>query len=82
GREKKMTSKQLCPICGGFFEKGTTTFTVDYKAGVVVVRNVTAFVCDQCGEAWLDDQTAQQLEHIVDKAKKEKNEFQVIQMAA
>ncbi len=73
---------QICPICGGAFKKGTTTFTVDYQSGVVVVRNVSALVCDQCGETWIDDETAGKLEAIVNKAKKENNEIQVVQMAA
>ncbi len=77
-----MTTRQPCPICGGFFQKGTTTFTVDYSFGVVVVRNVAALICDQCGESWIEDEIAEQLEQIVAKAKKEKNEFQVIKMAA
>lgn len=77
-----MKHEKVCPICGGTFEKGRTTFTVDYQAGVVVVRNVAAHICDQCGEAWIEDQVAAELERIVNKARQEKNEFQVIQMAA
>ena len=77
-----MKNKKLCPVCGGSFENGTTTFTVDYKSGVVVIRNVAALICDQCGETWIYDNIARQLEDIVNKAKKEGNEFQVIQLAA
>ena len=77
-----MTGQQQCPICGGFFKKGFTTFTVDYSFGIVVIRNVSAMTCDQCGESWIEDDIAEQLEKIVAKAKKEKNEFQVIKLAA
>jgi len=55
-----------CPLCGGDKEKGETTFTTDLGFGVVVVRGVPALVCDVCGESWLEDETAQALEKIVD----------------
>ena len=44
-----------CPMCGGEKQPGTTTFAVDLKFGVVVVREVPAFTCLQCGDAWIDD---------------------------
>jgi YgiT-type zinc finger domain-containing protein len=36
-------------------EEGTMTFTADLKAGLLVVRDVPATVCDQCGAQWLDN---------------------------
>ncbi|MDT4965567.1 MAG: hypothetical protein QOJ64_304 [Acidobacteriota bacterium] len=56
---------QACPLCGGRKEAGTTTFSADTGDGVVVVRNVKAMVCAHCGEEWIDNTTAQQLEAIV-----------------
>jgi len=47
-----------CPLCGGEKQLGTTTFAVDLKFGVVVVREVPAFVCTKCGDAWIDDPVA------------------------
>lgn len=44
-----------CPLCSGKVQPGTTTFTVDLTTGVVVVRNVPAWVCTQCGEDWIED---------------------------
>jgi YgiT-type zinc finger domain-containing protein len=57
-----------CPLCGGEKQPGTTTFAVDLKFGVVVVRGVPAFVCTQCGDAWIDDPVAAKLESIVTEA--------------
>ena len=59
----------LCPICGGRRTAGTTTFSADLGAGVVVVRRVKATVCDQCGEEWVDDATARALEAVVNGAR-------------
>lgn len=58
-----------CPLCGGDKEPGATTFTVDLKFGVVVVRDVPAVVCAQCGAAWIEDRVAAKLERIVEDAR-------------
>ncbi|MCK6440503.1 MAG: type II toxin-antitoxin system MqsA family antitoxin [Planctomycetes bacterium] len=58
-----------CPLCGGDEKPGTTIFAVDLKFGVVVVREVPARVCSQCGESWIDDQVAAKLEAIVEDAR-------------
>lgn len=60
----------VCPLCGGKKEAGTTTFTVDLKFGVVVVRNVPALVCSQCGETWIEDAVAAKLETVVADARR------------
>lgn len=58
-----------CPFCKGNVSNGVSTFTVDLGFGVVVVRDVPATVCTQCGEEWLDDATAGKLETIVASAR-------------
>ena len=69
-----------CPFCGGNIEKGTTTFTADLQTGVVVVRNVPALVCSQCGEDWLEDSTAEVLEAITQRARAQKTQLEMISM--
>ncbi|MBU0498711.1 MAG: type II toxin-antitoxin system MqsA family antitoxin [Gammaproteobacteria bacterium] len=58
-----------CPLCGGHKEPGRTTVSFDLEFGVVVVRHVPALVCDQCGENWLEDRVAGQLEDLVRRAR-------------
>ncbi|MFA5786474.1 MAG: type II toxin-antitoxin system MqsA family antitoxin [Actinomycetota bacterium] len=66
-----MTEREgACPLCGGDKEPGATTFTVDLDFGVVVVRDVPALVCSQCGEAWIQDPVAAKLEIIVEDARR------------
>ena len=67
--------KEICPICGGSKIDSTTSFTVDYNTGVVLVRNVPAKICEQCGEEWISDETASKLEEIVSVSKKQKQEI-------
>ncbi len=71
-----------CPLCGGKQNPGTTTFTVDKGRVLVVVRNVPAMVCDQCGEAWIMDSVAEDLEIIVSEARAKRSQVEVIDMAA
>jgi len=77
-----MVKDNLCPICGGGLENGQTSFTVDYTSGLVVVREVPALVCSQCGESWIQDEIADKLENIVQEAKRNHREFEVIKLAA
>jgi len=71
-----------CAICGGKTKIGKTTVSVDTGAGVVVIRNVPANVCAQCGEDWLTDKSAVEVEKIVQRARKEKTQIEVIAMAS
>ena len=73
-----MNTKNLCPLCGGEKEPGSTTFTADLKSGVLVVRNVPAMVCSMCGEDWIEDQTAAMLERLVEDAKKRHMQVEVV----
>ena len=68
-----------CALCGGPQEPGTTVFAVDLKTGVVVVRGVPAWVCSQCGEAWIEDAVAARLETIVAEARRKHTVVEVIQ---
>ena len=67
-----------CPVCGGEKAPGTTMFSVDLGDGVVVIRSVPAQVCSQCGEEWIDDKTAKDLEEIVEQARKRRHQVEVL----
>ena len=55
----KQVVSECCPLCGGRKQPGKTTYSVDLGSGVILVRNVPATICVQCGEAWIDHHTAQ-----------------------
>ena len=67
-----------CPICNGHKKSGTTTFSAELGSGLIVIRNVKAKICSQCGEEWIDYQTAEALESIVERAKKKQPQFEVV----
>lgn len=71
-----------CPLCGGGKKPGKTTFTVDLGFGVVVVRDVPAIVCSQCGADWIGDQIAAKLEEIVNDARQKHHIVEVTTLSA
>jgi len=79
---KTTTKTQTCFACGGTMKPGKTTFTVDFGTGVVVVRNVPATVCSQCGMDWIDDAIAEKIEHIVNEAKSKQSVVEVMSLSA
>jgi YgiT-type zinc finger domain-containing protein len=70
-----------CAICGGKTRLGRTTVSVDRGEGLVVVRGVPANICVQCGEEWIADQAASRVEEIVQRAKREKSQIEVVALA-
>ena len=56
----------------------TTTFTVEYKDCVIVVRNVPCFECQVCGEVTISDNVSARLEEIVTATKAVLQEVSVI----
>lgn len=68
-----------CPVCGGEKQPGTTIFAVELTFGVVVVKEVPAFVCAQCGDAWIDNPVAAKLESIVAEARRKQAIVKVTQ---
>ncbi len=75
-----MKKPEVCPMCGGHKEAGHTTFSVDLGDGLVVVRHVPALICNQCGEEWIDNKIAQQLEEIVLEARQKKHQLEVLSL--
>lgn len=70
---------ELCPLCGGERDIGETIYSVDLGFGIVVVRKVPARVCIQCGEEWIDAETARTLELIIENAREQKPQLEVLQ---
>jgi len=71
----------MCPICKGTKRPGTTTFTADLGFGVVVIRNVPAFVCSQCGADWIEDPVAQRIERLVEEARSKRSQVEVVALS-
>ena len=56
-----------CFRCKGSTEQKLKTHAVTLDKCVIIIRNVPALVCSQCGEAYFTDDVMQKLESITDK---------------
>lgn len=71
-----------CPFCGGSMGKGKTTYAADLGAALVVVRDVPATVCGQCGESWIGDSVAASIERVVDEARRSRKQVEILSLGA
>ena len=59
-----------CLICkSGDVQPGSTTFTAERDRMTLVLKGVPARVCGQCGEAYFDEPTTQNIEAIAERAR-------------
>lgn len=69
----------MCMFCKcDTVKESTTTHVVNYNGCVIVIKNVPCEECEQCGEKFYTDEVAEQLEKMVDSAKKLMQEISVI----
>jgi len=55
----------ICFMCKGTLQDGISNFTADLGKCIVIIKNVPANICSQCGEVSHNDETAKRLEEIV-----------------
>lgn len=67
-----------CNICKADLTKGKVNHIIDLGEGIIIIRNVPANVCIQCGEYYVSTETALKLESIVEKVKKNKAEVFIV----
>ena len=63
-RNNKFPKDAKCPICGGRIAPGKTTFTADLGNAVMIVREVQAQICVQCGEEWFTSEVSHRLDEL------------------
>ena len=79
-RESKKTKK--CPLCGGELQHGQTaaSFFIDDK--IIIIKDVPAEVCADCGEAFTKSSVAGRIEEILDKVEVLHSEMSVVHFKA
>jgi len=60
-----MTPK--CDLCGGELRPGKTTLEIWRDAELIVLRDIPADVCQQCGEAYLTAEISERLDHFLEE---------------
>lgn len=71
-------SADTCFYCKGDIESSTTTYMTDYQGCYIIIKNVPCEKCSQCGEEYLNDETLEQIEKIIQKVKGMLTEIAVI----
>lgn len=56
---------KTCNVCQGKLEKKLTTYTQWFEDNLIVIENVPAWVCDQCGETYYDPDVVEKIQNIV-----------------
>ena len=67
-----------CVLC----QNGETLFTISRDRVAVVVKNVPAQVCQNCGEAYVDDVIASRIFIQTEEFVKSDNEVEILHFAA
>ena len=72
-----------CLICKtGTTQPGTTTVTLERDTTVIVIKDVPAQVCDNCGEYYLSEEVSFRIYALAEEAVKRKVEVEVLHYAA
>jgi len=67
-----------CVLCKANLTKGNVNHIVDLGEGIIIIKNVPANICEQCGEYYLDTNTALKIEPILEDIKKNKAEIFIV----
>lgn len=70
-----------CVMCKGTLNPGVVNHIVDIGSQIIIVRNVPAMVCDQCGESFYADEHMRKLEELVQNAKLQGMEIAIMDYA-
>ena len=68
-----------CFICKGKTQEMKKTYVATLEECVIIVKNVPAMVCNQCGEVYYTDEVAERLEQIVRKLQQFVKEVAIVE---
>jgi YgiT-type zinc finger domain-containing protein len=61
-----------CSFCKGKLHLGKTEFLAHAAGEVIVIKDVPAYVCEQCGEAWYTAETSRKIDGVMRDAHQKK----------
>jgi len=72
-----------CVICkSGTMRSGTATVTLEREGTTVIVKEVPAEVCENCGEYYLSEEVTAQVHELAEEAVRHGAEIEVLRYAA
>ncbi len=60
-----------CPLCKGEMKEGKTNLPFAKGENLLVIRDVPAFVCNQCGDSFIEFENVKIVESIISSAEKD-----------
>lgn len=67
-----------CFMCKGETEKKLVNYLVDIDNTIIIIKEVPANVCKQCGERYFDNDVMKNIEKIIDEVKKVSIEISIV----
>ena len=67
-----------CYMCKGNLKIKKVNYVVDLDNTIIIIKGVPAKVCEQCGEQYFDDTTAENIEKMVNELRKLSTEITVV----
>ena len=56
-----------CIMCKGDVLRAKNTYIQEFDDCIIIIKNVPALVCSQCGEVYYSDEISDKLEEIVNR---------------
>ena len=70
-----------CAKCGGETVKSVTSEAIEMELGLLVVRNIPCFKCEECGEIFYTGDVAEKIEGLVETVKELMQDVTIIDFA-
>ena len=67
-----------CIKCGGDTFESTTTEAIELGFGVLIIRNIPCYKCDECDEIFYTGDVVQKIEEITERVKQFIQEVTVV----
>ena len=71
-------NKMKCMKCGKDAYKSTTTEAIELDFGVLVIRNIPCYKCEECDEIYYTGDVAEKIEKVTEMVKQLMQEITVI----
>ena len=76
--ENKEEKIMNCFTCKGNMKEKKVNYVVDLEDRIIIIKEVPAKVCTKCGEQYFDDETAENIEKIVNQLKRLETEVSIV----
>ena len=72
-----------CFLCkNGETKNGFTTVTLNRNETIIILKNVPAEICDNCGEYYLSEEVTKKIFKLADEAIKRNTEIEILKYVA